>query len=91
MFSAATGDPLSPHPKATRLHGLAHEPDDVFFFEAKLQFDRLKGGAIFPGHLNNAIAIACVQFAQFRQSFSHRGSGSVNISAEVFISYTSSQ
>ena len=35
----------------------AHHFNDFFFFQTKLKFNGFKWGAVFPGHLNDAVEV----------------------------------
>ena len=81
MFCPPATDPFAPHAKAAGFHFSTHESNYVFFFEAILKLDRLKRGAIFPGHLNNAIAIVLIEFRG--ELFDH--AHAANIRIPIFI------
>jgi hypothetical protein len=65
MFGFAASDAFPPHPKARRFHFAAHDGNHLRFCEAKLKLDRFKGGAIFPGHFEDAVDRGGVEFGQF--------------------------
>lgn len=67
MLGGATRDALAPQAEAGGFHLAAHERDDLLFWEAKLKFDRLERGAVFPGHFDDAIEGVGVQFGQFHE------------------------
>ena len=54
MFGAARLHAFAPHFEGAGLHLAAHEAHYGRFIQAKLHFNRLKGRAIFPSHLNDA-------------------------------------
>ena len=53
--------PFAPQVEAAALKFFAHEGDNARFGQAKLGFDGLKGRAIFPGHLDDAVYIGNLQ------------------------------
>jgi hypothetical protein len=65
MLGAAASDSFAPHPKTAGFHLSPHQFDDLFFFEAKLQLDRVKRGAVFPRHFDDAIAIGAAQVGKW--------------------------
>lgn len=48
---------LPPHFEAAALHLAAHECNDGFFVQSELQFNGLKGRAVFPSHLDDAVDV----------------------------------
>lgn len=57
MLGFAACDSGAPAPKCCWFQMCAHQLNDVSFGELKLMLDRLKGGSILPGHLDDAALI----------------------------------
>ena len=55
VFGGAAGDAFAPHAEGGGLEGGAHEGDDVFFGVAGFFENFLEGGAVFPGHADDAV------------------------------------
>ena len=55
VFGFSAGYSLPPHAKGGRFHLATHHGADLIFFKAKLHFNCLKRGAVFPGHFNDAV------------------------------------
>lgn len=65
MLGFASLDPFSPHSPGRRLHFPSHQADHLRLTESKLHFDRIEGRPVFPGHLDDAVDISCLQGFKF--------------------------
>ncbi len=63
VLGLAACDALTPHLERRAFHRLAHQLDHLLFGDAELVFDRLKGGAVLPGHLDDAIELLWIERA----------------------------
>ena len=66
MFCFAAAHPLAPELERRRFHVLPHHSDHLRFGESELKFNRLEGGAVFPGHFNDPIEIFAGERCQRR-------------------------
>ena len=57
MFGFAAAHPLAPQLERRRFHVLPHHCNHLRFGESELKFNRLEGGAVLPGHFNDAVQI----------------------------------
>ena len=57
MFGFAAAYPLAPELERRRFHLLPHHSNHLRLGETELNFNRLKGSAVFPGHFNDPIEI----------------------------------
>ena len=57
VFGLAPAHPLAPHLERGGFHLLAHELDHLLLGKPELVFDRFKAGAVFLGHLDDAIEL----------------------------------
>ena len=71
MFRSATRHALAPHAKTRLLAIQSHEFDDLFFFQPKLKFNRLKRCAIFPRHLDDAVDVLVGKLICYVCTFHH--------------------
>ena len=60
MLGFAAVHPLAPHFKRRGLHVVAHQGSDFVLSKAKLNEDRIKGGAIFPCHGDDPVNVGIV-------------------------------
>ena len=58
MLCFAAGNPGAPAPERCWFQMCSHQLNDVSFGKLKLMLDRLEGGSILPGHLDDA-ALVC--------------------------------
>lgn len=56
----------APHPEGTRRELLTHQPNDIRLRQTHTFFDGLKGGSVFPCHLNHGRHIACRKSCQIQ-------------------------
>jgi hypothetical protein len=71
VFSIPAAHALSPHPETGLFAIQAHEFDDLFFFQAKLEFDCLKGRTIFPSHLDDSVDVLVGKLIYYVCTFHH--------------------
>ena len=57
MFGFTAAHPLAPELERRRFHVLPHHGNHLRFGESELKFNRLEGGAVFPGHFNDPVQI----------------------------------
>ncbi len=60
MLGFAAVHPLTPHFKRRGLHVVAHQGSDFVLSKAKLSVDRIKSGAILPGHGDDPVDFGIV-------------------------------
>ena len=66
VFGFAAAHPLAPELERRRFHLLPHQSNHLRLGESELKFNRLEGGAVFPGHFNDPIEIFAGQRFQRR-------------------------
>ena len=57
VFGLPPAHPFAPHLERRGLHRLAHQLDHLLFRNSELVVDCLKGGAVLPSHLDDAIEL----------------------------------
>ncbi len=57
MFGFAAANPLAPELERRRFQVLPHQRNHFLLGKSELKFNRLEGGTVLPGHLNNPVQI----------------------------------
>ena len=66
MLRFPPSHPLAPELERRRFQVLPHHSNHLLLGESELKFNRLEGGAVFPGHFNDPIEIFAGERCQRR-------------------------